>query len=110
MCLVIAAVVVVITVLHSYGAGSSLLLKASHLLFLWPPTLQVFHKMQLLLSMAHEKSLLYREMWLFMLFLHTPSLITFTDNHGPSVPSLTSSAPEPTLSYRVQRDGFSKVP
>lgn len=93
LCFVIAAVVVVITVLHSRGDWPSLLLKVSHLLCLWPPILQLFHKRQLFLSMAHEKSLLYREMLLIMLFffLHTLSLIIFTDDHGPSVLSLTSS-------------------
>lgn len=57
LCFVIAAAVVVITVLHSYVVWPSLLLKASHLPFLWLPILQLFHKMQLLLSTAQEKSL-----------------------------------------------------
>lgn len=95
LCFVIAVVVVVIIVLHSYGVWPSLLLKASHLPFLWPPILQLFHKMQLLLSMAHEQSLLYRHMWLFMLFLHTLRLIMFTDSHGPSVASLTQVPQNP---------------
>lgn len=43
-------------------------------------------------------------------FLHIPRLIRFTDDHGPWGPNLTSGSPEPTVSYRIQRDAFSKVP
>lgn len=101
---IVIAVFVVVIVLYSHVVQPSSLFKASHLPFLQPPSLQLFHETWLL-SVDHE---FITEKCASLCFLaYSQRIILFTDNYGPSFPSLPfvlhQGPPNPTKVQNIKQ-------